>query len=77
MCCPIIFQLIKSNVGYSNVKGVLMTRLLMPLLRCSAMSACMGSNEPNNLAIWGGRDREVGLLGGVENAKLAVSLVVG
>ena len=54
-----------------------MTRLLMPLLRCSAMSACMGSNEPNNLAIWGGRDREVGLLGGAENAKLAVSLVVG
>ena len=41
------------------------------------MSACMDSNKPNNLTIWGGRDREVGLLGGAENAKLAVSLVVG
>ena len=41
------------------------------------MSAGMGSNEPNNLTIWRGRDREVGLLGGADNAKLAVSLVVG
>ena len=41
------------------------------------MSTYTGVNEPNNLTIWGGRDREVGLLGGAENAKLAVSLVVG
>ena len=37
----------------------------------------MDSNKPNNLTIWGGRDRKVGLLGVAENAKLAVSLVVG
>ena len=37
----------------------------------------MGDNEPSSLTTWGERDREVGLLDGAENAKLAMSVVVG